>query len=44
MAYELLQVFAEDGVPAGGQHSKSVESDHGAVSEPRRQTGAKPIV
>jgi len=40
----LLQVLTENRVPAGGQHSKSVEPDHGTMFEPRRQTDAKPIV
>lgn len=39
----MRQVFAEDGVSAGGQRAEPVESDHGAVPEPRRQTDAEPI-
>lgn len=44
MIIAFLQVFAENGVPAGGQHSKSIKSDHGTMLEPRRQTDIEPVV
>lgn len=44
MIVAFLQVFAENGVPAGGQHPKPIKSDHGTVLEPRRQTDVEPVV